>query len=155
MRSFFQMSFHNGFRTDTARGFRPASGTAVLGQTDDEILNEELNQETPWSPGEGFQGSYYPSTTTTPATAAPIKRPPGTTDTDWAKILAEGLKAASQGYGIYTQAQIAQMKAEADLLKAKNPSVASLLPGDSKTTTIALVVGGIAVLGLLLVATIK
>lgn len=135
MKSLFEMTFQNRFQGDSARGFQPAPR---LGQI---ITDIEQSPLTDWKPDQSTQ--------------IPMTRPAGTSDTDWAKILAEGLKAASQGYGAYTQGQIAKMKAEADLLKTRNPSVASLLPSDSKTTTIALVVGGIAVLGLIAVVALK
>ncbi len=158
MKSFFSMGFQNGFRGDFARGFRPA--TAVLGQ-DDEILNEEIQAaqaEQPWTPPSDFEAGYIPPVTTPPKPVVPVvptTRPPGTTDTDWAKLLADGLKAAASGYGSYTTEQIAKMKAEAEILKQKNPSVASLLPSTTNAVTIALVVGGVALLGLILVVAVK
>ncbi len=151
MKNFFQMSFQNGFRGDVARGFRPL----LLGQDD-------VPAEEPWTPPEDFQTSYSPGPSYTPAiqtqytppAQVPTTRPANTSDTDWAKLLAEGLKDAASGYGTYTQAQIQKMKAEADILKSKNPSVSSFLPSDSKTATIAMVVGGVAVLGLILVVAV-
>jgi hypothetical protein len=142
MKSFFQLSFQNGFRSDTQRGF------VALGQ-DDVVSAEE------WVPPTFNQDQPPMTAPTIQPVQAPTTRPPNTSDTDWAKILAEGLKDAASGYGTYTQGQIAKMKAEADILKQKNPAVASLLPSDSKTATIALVVGGVAVLGLILVVAVK
>jgi len=136
MNSFFTMTFQNQFRGDQARGFRPALGQ-IYGSYDNLPTSD-------WSPSQVQEAPKAPD---------PVK-PSGTSDTDWAKILSEGIKGAATGYGAYTQAQIAKMKAEYDILRSRNPAIPPLQQ-DSKTTTIALVVGGIAVIGLIAVVALK
>jgi hypothetical protein len=68
------------------------------------------------------------------APKVPDKQPAGTSDTDWAKLLSQGLKAAGEGYGSYTKEEIARMNTQAAQLKARNPSVASLLSPTATAT---------------------
>lgn len=69
----------------------------------------------------------------------PTKQPPGMSDTDYAKLLVEGLKL---GVGYYTQEQLAKMKAEADRLKAKSPAAAAILSGGTSVGTYLLIGAG-------------
>lgn len=167
MRTIFERSFASKFGAAPIHGFRPAGsalGQVRLAQSEFSFDPEQIpagqDYSTPASPF-SFSPDYTPLSPTYPAPsqAAPLPttRPPGTSDTDWAKILAEGFKAAASGYGIYSQAEVAKMKAEADLLRSKNPSAASILPGGAlgTGTTIALVLGGIGLLGTILVVALK
>lgn len=166
MRTMFERSFSSGFGTQPIHGFRPMQGLGpvkVLGRLgqfsfDPNEVPSGGDTTTPASPY-SFDPNQAPTSPTqsAPVPPAPTTRPPGTSDTDWAKILAEGFKAAGSGYGVYSQAEIAKMKAEADILKAKNPAAASILPGTglSQTTTILVVLGGIAVVGIGLMVALK
>jgi len=69
----------------------------------------------------------------------PTNQPPGMSDTDYAKLLVEGLKL---GVGYYTQEQLAKMKAEADRLKAKSPAAAAILSGGTSAGTYILIGAG-------------
>lgn len=169
MRTMFERSFATSFGAKPIHGFRPLG--PGLGQV--KLLGQDYGpwQEEPWTPPEDFQTTY--TAPASPWTAPPdfqytaqgpqeqfptlpTERPANTSDTDWAKILAEGFKAAGTGYGVYSQASIAKMKAQADLLRAKNPAAASILPSSmSTTTTILLVLGGISLLGVGLVAALR
>lgn len=172
MRTMFERSFSTSFGAQPIHGFRPFS----LGQV--KLLGQDYGpfQEEPWTPPEDFATTYtYPETPASPWTTPPTpqytaqgpqqqfptpplptERPAGTSDTDWAKILAEGFKAVGTGYGVYSQASIAKMKAQAEILRAKNPTAAKILPSTMDTTTkVLLVLGGIAVVGVGLVFALK
>lgn len=176
MRTMFERSFASGFGSSPMQGFRPMGPMKVkvmgraLGQDsefsfDPEVAPSSSSSSSPYSSPFSFSPdytplapTYEPSTFPSPAQSQslPTERPPGTSDTDWAKILAEGFKAAASGYGVYSQAEIAKMKAQADLLRSKNPGAASILPGGmSATTTTLLVLGGVGLLGTLLVFALK
>lgn len=168
MRTIFERSFATGFGAKPIHGFQPFNlGQIKLGQDYGPWQEDE-----PWTPPEDFQTTYtYPETPASPWTAPqqftaqgpqeqfptlPTERPANTSDADWAKALAEGFKAVGTGYGAYSQSSIAKMKAQAEILRSKNPGAASILPGSmGTTTTILLVLGGIAVVGIGLVAALK
>lgn len=84
-----------------------------------------------------------------PEPKIPAQQPAGTSDTDWAKLLAAGLKAAAQGYGAYTQEEISRMNTQAARLKDKNPSVAPFLNPDASSSTTPYLIVGVGALGLL------
>lgn len=95
-------------------------------------------------PSQGVPGAI---TSLPRAPVIPAKQPPGMSDTDYAKLLAEGLKL---GLSYYTQEQVARMKAEADKLKAKNPATASILSGGTSTGTYILIgLGAVGLVGLI------
>jgi hypothetical protein len=171
MRTMFERSFTNGFGRSMPMGFRPAMGQDIVTSYD------QLDQ----SGGAGAPGAITsydqappPSDQTTaptptpyvppasplsPAVAPkiPAQQPAGMSDTDWAKLLAQGITAAGAGYGAYTKAEIDKMNAQAAVLKARNPGAASIIPSTGLSTgaTIALAVGGLAVVGLVIAVAMK
>lgn len=84
-------------------------------------------------------------------TKLPDEQPAGTSDSAWAKLLAQGLKSAGEGYGAYTKAEIAKMNAQAIELKAKNPAAGALIPNSllSSSSNTPYIVMGALVVGLL------
>jgi hypothetical protein len=170
MRTMFDRSFASGFGASPIHGFRPMGPVKVMGQfsfdpnqappdttdtTSPPTYSFDPNQ-VPADQGYTPPATYTPAPAPVPAPRIPAAQPPGMSDTDWAKLLAQGITAAGQGYGIYTKAEVDKMNAQAAALKAKNPSVASILPSAlSPTVTILLVLGGVAVIGLGLVVALK
>lgn len=170
MRTIFERSFASGFGARPIHGFRPFRSLGQFSFDPNEVPSGgETTQTSPFSfdpnqaPISTDQGQTYSPPAPVPyvptpgvAPKVPAQQPPGMSDTDWAKLLAQGITAAGTGYGVYSKAEVDKMNAQAAALKARNPGIASILPSGMDTTTVILVVlGGVAVIGIGLMLALK
>lgn len=160
MKTLFEVGFHSrGFHPITLRSRRLGDDTSGVITSIDEGppstgsipgLYTSVDQGPPSQPVPGVVTSLSPST----PSKLPDKQPAGTSDADWAKAISAAVSAAGTGYGAYTKADIAKLNAQAAALKAKNPSVASLLPATPSSSSmmplVVLGIGAVGVIGLIL-----
>jgi hypothetical protein len=121
----FEMGFRNSFMP-------------VMGQGEEEEF-QSLQQT----------GNQTPIPTI-PTTPTPPPKPAGTSDNDWAKIIAAGLTAGAAGYGAYTKEQIAAINADAAAKAAAAKSGGVPAPaGVGVSANTIFLVGGVAVVGII------
>lgn len=146
MKSLFEMGFRNSFAPmmgqDEANPWGEGSGGPPV----------TYDQLTPSSPSDSTWGAGGPPVTSlpsqTPGTAVPPTKPPGTSDSDWAKIIAQGITAGGAGYGAYSKEQVAKITAQTQKNAPKPSGAPVMAPSGSSSNTIFLV-GGLAVVGLI------
>lgn len=128
MRTMFEMGFRNAFQP-------------VLGQD---------------SYDEGLPGVDVTPSAPTPTPAPTPTKPAGTSDSDWAKVIAAGITAAAAGYGAYTKEQIAALNAQTAKAAAAKSAFAPGGAGVGGVSANTLyLVGGLAVVGIIAAIALK
>src|SRR5262245_5401254 len=131
MRTLFEMGFRNDFGI-------------VLGQGEEQEW-QSLQQS----------GGTIPSTTTTPTTTKP-----GEGGSDWAKLIAQGFKSASDIYGSLTKEQIAKMSKETENLRRQQQAMRPGMPppapsGGGISPNTLFIAGAVGVVGIILALTLR
>jgi hypothetical protein len=129
----FEMGFRNSFMP-------------VMGQGEEEEFQSLQQTENP---------APIPTIPTIPTTPTPPPKPAGTSDNDWAKIIAAGLTAGAAGYGAYTKEQIAAINADAAKAAAAKSGGVPAPAGVGVSANTIFLVGGVAVVGIIAAIALK
>jgi hypothetical protein len=137
----FEMGFRNGFKPMIGQGEEQEWGSLQPSPSWD------LEQNPPSVP-------TYPTQT-------PIQtptKPAGTSDSDWAKLIATGLTSVAAGYGAYEKEKVAEINAQAAKAAASS-SASRFAPGGvgvgGVSANTMFLVGGIAVVGIIAAIALK
>lgn len=141
MRTMFEMGFRNSF-------------VPLLGQ-DIVASYDQLNDQS-------SSGGLPPGTVTSydqltqPSPTTPSGGGGGGGSTDYAKLVAQGITAAGQGYGAYSKEQTAKIQAQAVAKAGVKPTVvAPAAPSSGVSANTVYLIGGIAVVGLIAAVAFK